>query len=58
MHVLLSGMLFVLPHKLYCLFGCTAAAVYMVYCLILLVEQCPQQHLALGIAALSAGEKV
>jgi hypothetical protein len=30
--------------------------VYMVYCLILLVELCPQQRLALGIAALSAGK--
>jgi hypothetical protein len=33
-----------------------AAAVYMVYCLILLVELTPKQHLALGIAVLSAGE--
>ncbi|WIA13682.1 hypothetical protein OEZ85_007242 [Tetradesmus obliquus] len=32
-----------------------ATAVYMVYCLILLVELCPPRHLALGIAALSAG---
>jgi hypothetical protein len=32
-----------------------AAAVYMVYCLILLVELAPKQHLALGIAVLSAG---
>ncbi|WIA16569.1 hypothetical protein OEZ85_013239 [Tetradesmus obliquus] len=32
-----------------------ATAVYMVYCLILLVELAPQQHLALGIAVLSAG---
>jgi hypothetical protein len=29
----------------------------MVYCLILLAELCPQKHLALGIAALSAGEQ-
>ncbi|WIA33830.1 hypothetical protein OEZ86_006939 [Tetradesmus obliquus] len=32
-----------------------ATAVYMVYCLILLVELCPPCHLALGIAAFSAG---
>lgn len=33
-----------------------ATAVYMVYCLILLVELSPKHHLALGIATLSAGE--
>jgi hypothetical protein len=33
-----------------------AVPVYMVHCLILLVELTPKQHLALGIAVLSAGE--
>jgi hypothetical protein len=45
------------PSALLCVVAAAAAAsVYMVYCLILLVELAPKQHLALGIAVLSAGE--
>lgn len=35
-----------------------ATAGYMIYCLILLVELSPKQHLAVGIAGVTAGERL
>jgi hypothetical protein len=40
-------------HELCCC--CCPPAVYMIYCLILLVELAPKHRLALGLAAFSAG---